>query len=295
MLRGQGISFADAMQTFEHSEASMHAQKWAVPRSAIAQIELQKGMAYLMWGDVARGAQLAASADGENITSADPVSQWWKRVDQVRALAPTGRAEEAVVIAREMLSLQEGWATVDLRYTYKLITLALVHARRYADAEKALAEYDARISTEGLAGQPQAPDDRAPVALEEIRILVALERGNIQAVLDMSARLPRLNAVHADEIAWLSRASALCQTGASDEGLQLFAQWLPRLATDRYEASPHVAYWRARMGLCALQAGHRKDALEAARLARAALTAQPSVSLHYKAPVEELERRLTRA
>jgi Tfp pilus assembly protein PilF len=90
----------------------------------------------------------------------------------------------------------------------------------------------------------------------------------------------------------MARAAALCGLGRFEDGLTTFDEWLPRLADDRYDASPLVAQWRARMGLCALQAGHRKQAREGSALASAALTKQPDVSAHFKAPILELERRL---
>ena len=94
------------------------------------------------------------------------------------------------------------------------------------------------------------------------------------------------------EVAWLARAAALCDLDRAAEGLGLFTEWLPRFAADRYEASPHVAYWRARMGLCALAAGYRQQAIEASRLASAALARQPGVSALYAACITELDRRV---
>ena len=94
------------------------------------------------------------------------------------------------------------------------------------------------------------------------------------------------------ESAWLVRAAALCAARNADEGLAQFVEWLPRLAARSYEASPEVAHWRARMGLCALQVGHKDQAREASALASAAIAKQPAVSAHFKAPVLELERRL---
>ena len=56
--------------------------------------------------------------------------------------------------------------------------------------------------------------------------------------------------------------------------------------------SPALAYWRARAGLCALDAGQREQSLAWARQARAAIVAQPVVSPFFKAPLMQLEKRL---
>ena len=57
---------------------------------------------------------------------------------------------------------------------------------------------------------------------------------------------------------------------------------------------PHVAYWRAVTGSCALDAGNQRRATELAELARHAFTQQPGVSRYYKAPLLTLEKRLER-
>jgi hypothetical protein len=122
--------------------------------------------------------------------------------------------------------------------------------------------------------------------------MVALESRSAQDVIEMTSGLDANAQASSTEVAWLARAAALCDLDRAAEGLGLFTEWLPRFATDRYEASPHVAYWRARMGLCALAAEHRRQAIEASRLASAALARQPGASALYAACLTELDRRV---
>ena len=290
MVGADDWSVQQELQTYERSLRTLRSQKWAVSRRDVASIERSMGLALIRWGDVQRGAALVQSGADDTENVSDPLSLWWRSLVLVRALTPIDRADDAAVIARQMLSLQDDRLNYDLRQNYKLLALALVHARRYADAESALAEFDSKVD----ASQSTETDGRASISLNETRLLVALEQGHAEGVVEMTSHLLRSESTHHSEVAWLSRATALCQTGAVDEGLALFEEWLPRLATDRYEASPHVAHWRARMGLCALKAGQRGKAMKALRAARAAITVQPGVSAHYRAPIDELGMRLRR-
>lgn len=52
--------------------------------------------------------------------------------------------------------------------------------------------------------------------------------------------------------------------------------------------SPVLAYWRARLGRCALGGGDAGRARKLASQAPAAFTAQPGVASFYKAPLRDL-------
>ena len=69
---------------------------------------------------------------------------------------------------------------------------------------------------------------------------------------------------------------------------------IQKLAEDSSALHPGLARWRATTGLCALDAGDHRRAVELAELARQALTQQPGVSPYYKAPLLALEKRLAR-
>lgn len=286
LLGMNAIPFDEAKRTFERNLASLRTQRGSLPEEYIVRIEGHLGLAYLRWGDIEHAMPLVTRAQ-ELLTGEAPLAQWWKRYALAHLLMRSDRAAEAPDLAREMLALQKDWQTPDdLRAGYDLLALALVHARRFAEAEAVWAEYDA------LPESARASGNGATQPPLTSRLLVALERGRPDAVVATTDLLAPKEGVHDDESAWLARAAALCATGRAGEGLELFDRWLPRLATDRYEASPHVAYWRARMGLCALDAGQRPRAVEAAALASAAIARQGGVSPHWKASVLELERRL---
>ena len=65
-------------------------------------------------------------------------------------------------------------------------------------------------------------------------------------------------------------------------------------ADESFPNHPHLAYWRAVTGSCALAAGDRPRAKQLAEQARQAFTLQPRVSPYYKAALLTLEERLKR-
>ena len=288
MFTRHAIPFEQAMSTLQADLAVLHAQNWAVPQTMLAQVELRLGHAYITWGDIERGYPLVVRA--EYATNPEPLAQWWHRSNLVEAAQFSDHADEAPALAREMVEIGKGLHQGD-QYSYYPLVHALVHAQRYAEAEAALAEYDALPGS----AERKAADEKAQVTPDEARLLVALERGHAAELVQMTDHLKPAEGVHTDEAAWLARAAALCAVGRFDESAELFAQWLPRLATDRYDASPQLAYWRARKGLCELGQGKKKGAREMATLASAAIARQPGVSAHLKAPVLELAERLKRS
>jgi hypothetical protein len=290
LYMGDALPFAEVSVTFERNLASLLAQKWWSPDKYIATLKTQFGYALLRWGDIERGLKLILM-DPTSTADSTPLARWWKLRSDTGALMLSDRADQAPAMIRQMLVLQQSWQSPnDIRSTYDWLVRSLVYARRHAEAEQALAEYRALQGVPADASLTPASGETPPTS----HLLLALETGRYREVLEMTARLEPKPGVHADETAWLARAAALCASGQPAEADRLFAEWLPRLAHDRYEANPHVAYWRARMGLCALAGGHRQRAREASALATAALVRQPGVSEHFKAPVDELRRRFQR-
>jgi len=287
---GDALPFAEVSATFERNLASLLAQKWWSPDKYIATLKIQFSYALLRWGDIERGRTLTLQ-DPTSTADSTPQARWWKLRSDAGALMLSDRAEQAPALIRQMLVLQQSWqGPNDIRKAYDRLVLSLVYARRHAEAEQALAEYRALPGVPADATLSLTSDEAPPTS----RLLLALETGRYRDLIEMTAGLKPKPGIHTDETAWLARAAALCASGQPAEADRLFAEWLPRLAHDRYEANPHVAYWRARMGLCALAGGHLQRAREASALATAALVRQPGVNGHFKAPVDELRRRLQR-
>jgi tetratricopeptide (TPR) repeat protein len=82
-----------------------------------------------------------------------------------------------------------------------------------------------------------------------------------------------------------------CNTGRQKAGLAALVASLNE-SSDNAPNSPSVAALRARIGLCALQAGQPAMAREMSQRAGRAFTDQPGVSNFYKKPWLELEREL---
>jgi len=131
-------------------------------------------------------------------------------------------------------------------------------------------------------------------ALPIARARVKLDRGDPAAAL---ALLPPDRGDMEDftsEDRRLLRGEALCALGRSREGLPLMETHTQKLAEDSSALHSGLARWRATTGLCALDAGDHRRAVELAELARQAFTQQPGVSPYYKAPLLALEKRLAR-
>ena len=288
MFFNDALPFAETSATFERNLASLRTQTWSLPDKYIDRMQVNYGKVLIRWGNIEQGLALVLQHDRAS-SDRSPVGRWWTLHGNASALMPSERSAEVPAIVREMLALQQSWQRPDdLRKTYHRLVLALVYAQRHETAGQALAEYLALPDVAADAALAPTSDVAPPTS----RLLLALETGRYDNVVKMTAGLKQKPGIHTDEAAWLARAAALCATGAVAEADSLFNEWLPRLAHDRFEANPHLVYWRARMGLCALAGGHRQRAQQAWSLASAALKRQPGVSQYFKAPVTELGRRL---
>ncbi len=282
------MPFAEASATIEHSIATMRSQRWPVPVSLISKNELVLGEVHLQWGDVRTAYELTSAAGPRRLLSTQDTDDWVQS-DTAAAAALAGHAGEAEGLARSNLIRARATANGPaLESQYELLAAVLMQDRHYDDAEQVFAEFD------GLPGVAQARVERSGAArMPSItRILVRLERGDSESVLAWTRTLEQDPGQARSSFEWLARATALCASGEAVGGLMAFDRALTRLAEQQYEFSPHLAYWRARMGLCALQAGQRQRARVASALASTAIARQPAVSAHFKAPVLELARRL---
>jgi len=121
---------------------------------------------------------------------------------------------------------------------------------------------------------------------------VKLDRG------DAAAALALLPAGDTDEVVPYPfdplqlRGEVLCGRGRHAEGLALLDKSLAVHAGSNYEYSPHLARAHGVAGLCALDAGQGRRALEQAALARAALLDQPGTGAYFRQPSERLVERL---
>jgi hypothetical protein len=282
------MPFAEARRIIEESLATMRSEPWPVPASLISKNEFFLAEIHLAWGDVRRGYELTSAA------VATARSSWAEDEDFAQselaaAAAMAGRDAEAEQLAADNLSRARRSATgMALEEDYELMATVRMQARRYEEADRLLAEFD------GLPGVAQAEAERrAAQRLPSLtRLVVRLERGDARSVLAWTRPLESNADANAFTLERLARASAQCALGQTGEAIASFDKALARLAQQQADASPALAYWRARMGLCALQAGQIPRAREASTLASAAIARQPEVSAHLKAPVLELARRV---
>ena len=121
---------------------------------------------------------------------------------------------------------------------------------------------------------------------------IDLERHAYGAVLQRLSGLP----VTADENLLADGAlvlgAALCGLGKHQEGGAMMAASLGNHAKTQFPHSPALAYWRARLGQCALGGSEPVRAHGLAKQARAAFTGQAGVAPFFKTPLRELEAAL---
>ena len=278
------MPFAEASATIEKSVAIMRTQPWPVPPSLIAQNELSLGDINALWGDMRRAYEVTATA-APMLQSSAQGADGWALSSAATAAALSGHAAEAESLARSNLAqVRKAASGEDIENGYELLAEVLAQDRRYDEAQRTLAEFDA---LPGVARAPaaNAGGERLPSLT---RIVVALERGDHRSVLGWTRALDHDTRQAGSDFAWAARAAALCAVGEAASGLAIFDKALTRLSAQQYEFSPRLAYWRARMGLCALQAGDLRRAREASSLASTAMSRQPMVSAHFKAPILQL-------
>ena len=286
--------FADVVATVARDRAALQSRSWTVPAHVLAEMDLHLGVVYMRWGDYVQGRALMTRAFPICMEHAERgLARNMCLGHAVVAATWAGAHTEADEISNRIMSENKALYTGnDLAWAYDQRAIFLMHERRYDDAQAVLDEFDA------LPGVAQARDAGSATQdhdWDEARLVVALERGRFDDVLAMTERRHLKADQRYDDGAFVARASALCGRNRFDEGLALFAQSLPRLARDRSDANPLVAYWRARMGLCALAAGHARLAREASAMASAAIAGQSAVSAHLLAPVAQLKARLAGA
>ena len=290
--QGRGVSFEEALATLERIRKRFDEASSRVPEAIRARIDHQIGTLYLSWGDVERSQVLLASsvpvlraqAEDPGTHALIAESLGWSSMHR-------GEHEEADRHFREALELNKiAWAdSPAIVYRYSELTRNLSMQGRFDDAEAVLASVPNIAPIQGrTVGDPTVYAAAAFLA----RARLKLDRGDPAAAL---ALLPPDRADVEDspyEHRKLLRGAALCGLGKARDGLPLMETHTEKFAEESFAYHPHVAHWRAVTGLCALDAGNQRRAMELAELARQAFTQQPGVSPYYKAPLFTLEKRL---
>ncbi len=127
---------------------------------------------------------------------------------------------------------------------------------------------------------------------------IALDRGQVSGTLERipyelinpTRRAPM--AVSDDAEARVVLGKALCANARPREGVAELREAIKRYTLTFSPLDPYLARTLSISGLCALQAGDRRQAHEWSRQAREALEVNLDVSDYFKKPLRELEARL---
>jgi hypothetical protein len=139
-----------------------------------------------------------------------------------------------------------------------------MQGRRFDEAEAVLASVP---NIDPIRRQTRADPMSYAEAISLARARVKLDRGEPAAAL---ALLPPDRADIEDytsEDRRLLRGAAPCALERSREGLPLMETHTQKLAEESSAYHPGLAHWRATTGLCALDAGNQRSAMELADLA----------------------------
>jgi len=288
------VSFDEALATVERIRKRFDEPSSHVPEVIRAAIDFKIATLHEHWGDVERGdALLASSIPVLRAQTEDPQTRAFIVEVLGWSAMHRGQHEEADRHLRAALELEKviygNNPAVVFRYTFLARNLSM--QGRFAEAEDVLDSVPNIDRVHGqTAGDPMGYAKEPSLA----RAMVKLDRGEPAAAL---ALLPPDQADIDDfpfEHRHLLRGAALCALGRASEGLPLMETYAEMFADESSPNHPHVAYWRAVTGACALAAGDRPRAKQLAEQARQAFTRQPGVSPYYKAALLTLEERLKR-
>jgi tetratricopeptide (TPR) repeat protein len=284
------ISFDEAIASLERIRKRLDESPTRVPEAIRARVDFKLGSVYQAWGDVERAhALIASSAPVLRSRTEAPITQMIAAIFLGLSAMDRGEHEEADSHLREALELGkivEKGPGIASRYSQLARNLSM--QGHYDEADALLASV---VGIGPVAGSAVAPMGYAE-SISLARAMVALDRGDPAAAL---AQLPPEQGTIDDylfEDRRLLRGAALCGLGKPAEGLPLLEKYTDVVAREAYAYHPRLAYWRATTGLCALDAGDRRRAVELAASAREAFARQPGVSLYYKARLAQLDRRL---
>lgn len=278
------LPYADARAALDRDAAALRAHGPSLPEAVTARLDFHVGAVEAEWGHPAAARALLSHAL-ERLRSR--VQTTWTLYGLVSTTASAamdaGHHEEAGRLFDEAQKLGAGVVPASspwLADTYASAALNLAMQGRFVEAEARLAAVPQIEPATGERDAPLRYRDMVAVA----RARVALDRGDARTAL---LRLPGDTAPIADDALLdrrLVRGAALCALGHTRDGLPLMAAFIAKAEAGHAPEHPLLAYWRARAGLCAWQAGQRAEAAAFERQAAAALTAQQEVSGYFKAP-----------
>jgi serine/threonine-protein kinase len=293
LLSRRMIPFEEASASLDRIKKRFDDPSSRVPDAIRARIEFSLGQMYQDWGDVERGHTHFEASAATLLSHAEaPFTRMIIMIYLGLSAMDRGEHQQADKQLRDALELAKVVVgprpTIASRYWQVARNLSM--QGRFDEAEAVLMSVPNVAPLHGAIVAPMSYADSIPLALA----LVKLDRKEPAAAL---ALLPPEQGDIDDYVFQdrrLLRGAALCALGRAREGLPLMETHTDAAARESYAYHPHVAYWRATTGLCALDAGDRGRAVELAALAREAFTRQPGVSPYYKAQLAQLNRKLRR-
>jgi serine/threonine-protein kinase len=287
------VSSDEALRAVRESRSIMDRQAVLVPLDLRQQMDLVEGEILLDLGNIGESSEKLGPAMRALRLRVQDLPSATHQLARTEARSGMERGEHEFADARFAEALQ-------MRAAAGIATsprAAVDHAYRahnrlmQGQLEKAREALDA---APGFAADPNNPSKGRTLVelLTWERARLALHSGNPEAALALMQPLARFQ----DGAERLStsalEAEALCAARQHDKGLAKMGTVIEARASRADWRDPVLARYRAVAGLCALDSGDRKEAERMLGLARAALDAQPAVSLYYKSPVRTLKIRL---
>lgn len=288
------MSFEEAREAVERNRSLLASRGPLVPAAIRATLDRDLGLIYLDWGNLALAEPLLVQSFAvlAPLASQSLTSQW-PLVDSQGMLAMLlGHHEDAAThfIKGKSEGIRLGMGQYPAAaFGYRWVAVNLVMQRKFDEAEAQLASAPAFNELQGGG----VGSNGYSQVIQRTLAAVKLERGDARDAFrllppESDDRPPWLPVLDDTQV----RGEILCAMGNGIEGLERLEKVLKVRESLEYAYHPALAHARSVTGLCALAAGQRSRAVELARQAREAFTAQPGVSDYFKLPLNELERRL---
>jgi tetratricopeptide (TPR) repeat protein len=286
------MSFEEAREAVERNRSLLASRGPLVPAVIRASLDRDLGLIYLEWGNLALAEPLLVQSFAvlAPLASQSLSPQWRLVATQGMLEVFLGQHGDAAIHASKAIELgnrsrgQHPDAVIDYRWA----AFNLVMQRKFDEAEALLASAPAVNELQGGG----VGSSGYSLWIQRSLAAVKLARGDAPGAFkllppesDDGPPLPMLDDTQV-------RGEILCAMGNRIEGLERLERVLKVSESLEYAYHPALAHARSVTGLCALAAGQRSRAVELARQAREAFTAQPGVSDYFKLPLNELERRL---
>jgi tetratricopeptide (TPR) repeat protein len=289
--------FPETIALLEKASDFLKLQSAAVPAEVLAEVDFERGDAYLGYGEYSLAKPLIELSTPILRASSQNLSyQMWFSSSNGRLSMGLGDHDEADRSLRERMEFRIKMGEGDSPFAagdWWWIARNMSMQGRHAEA----ADFLSKAPSFGNATGDKDADyaSLVPEALARVRLTAGNIRG-AEHVFPASSVAAANNYPHKANALVIEKKTLYgelkCAMDQPSIGLPHLLSAEDALSRSASPHSPELARLRAVAGSCALALGRRKQAEEFAAQAKLAFTAQPRVSPYFKEPLKRLEQQL---